>query len=769
MRQFLQELRRRKVLRVAAAYIVATWVLLQVADLLSDILELPIWTPKLILVILVIGFVPSLILAWAYDLTPDGIEATPGGDGTPVKRGSSRPVVLAVGLVTLSLAIGGWWYSGNDVRWARGEAIPAIDAFLDNGDPESAFSLAMQVEGVIPKDPQMDDIWRRFSWTTSILSVPVGATVMWRKYDDPDEEWQALGVTPLYDIHVPFGPSVLRLEAPGYLPLDRVIGGGMAISRTLPVQDVPDAGFIAVNPERFVLETHASLPAGMVRVPEGTASIDDRSVTFRSFLLGRYEVTNKEFQKFVDAGGYRRQDLWEHEFVDNGETFTFDAAISKFVDSTGRPGPGTWAAGTFPAARDDYPVGGVSWYEAAAYARFVGRELPTIHHWRRAFAIALLAFELPASNVNGEAIAAVGEHLGIGWTGTYDMLGNVREWCLNSTADGQKVIVGGAWNDAPYLVEESTSTPFRIPAFDRSPTNGFRLAATNDEANVINVTHLAVIDEIPTPLPEPISDEVFAAKLSDFDYDQSPLDAEVEEIIEFRYWTRQRVTVNTSDGEDRIPIYLYLPKRETSRHQALVYWPGAATQVFESVDSTTVQLDFVLRNGRAVAMPILKGMYERKLSNRPGWDTHTGRDLAIEQVREFRRAIDYLETRSDIESDNLGFAGFSWGGRVGAIVLAVEDRFKVAVLNQAGINATDHTDINVVNFLPRVTTPVLHFSGRYDTDFRFETSSKPFYDRLGTPLQDKKHIVEPTGHFVAPAVVSGETLDWLDKYLGPVE
>jgi pimeloyl-ACP methyl ester carboxylesterase len=165
----------------------------------------------------------------------------------------------------------------------------------------------------------------------------------------------------------------------------------------------------------------------------------------------------------------------------------------------------------------------------------------------------------------------------------------------------------------------------------------------------------------------------------------------------------------------------------------------------------------------------MKGMFERRLQSRPGWDTHTGRDLAIEQIREFRRAIDYIETRSDVEADNLAYAGLSWGGRVGAMVLAIEDRFVAAVLNQAGINATDHPDINVVNFLPRVTIPVLHFSGRYDTDFRFETSSKPFFDRLGTDAKDKKHVVEPTGHFVSPTVAAGETLDWLDKYLGPVD
>ncbi len=755
-------------LRVAAAYVVASWVLLQVADLLSPILDLPTWSSKLVFFVLLIGFVPSLILGWAYDLTTDGVEVTASPNGIPASS-LGGPIVLAVAVVVIGLVIGAYWYSGQDARWARSKAMPAIEELLENGDSEAAFSLAMQVESAIPNDAEMADIWDTFSWTTSIPSDPQGATVYRRAYNNPDAEWQELGVTPLYDIRVPFGPSVLRLEAPGYLPLLRVIGGGMATLANLSVQKVPSADFVTVNPELFQLETESSIPGDMVRVPQGTASIDDHSVTFRSFLLGRHEVTNREFQKFVDAGGYSRRDLWEHEFVGDEGVLSFDDAMAVFIDSSGRTGPSTWVAGTYRSGEDDFPVAGVSWYEAAAYARFVGRELPTIHHWRRAFAVALLAFELPASNVDRDGIRPVGDNLGIGWTGTYDMLGNVREWCFNSTEDGQKVIVGGAWDDAPYMVEQGVAAPFRMPALDRAPMNGLRLATTNDESSVVDATRAAVVDVGPAPIPEPVSDEVFTAKLSDFEYDHTALNAEIEMTIESRHWTRQRISIDSANGEERIPIYLYLPKRESSRHQALLYWPGAATQILDSVDDTAFQLSFVLRNGRAVAIPVLKGMYERRFAARPSWRTHAGRNLAIEQVREFRRVIDYLETRADIESDNLGYAGFSWGGRVGAIVLAVEDRFKVAVLNQAGINTRDHADINVINFLPRVDTPVLHFSGLYDTDFRFETSSKPFFARLGTADQDKKHVVEPTGHFVDTTVVTGETLDWLDKYLGPVD
>ena len=74
MGKFFDELKRRNVVRVGIAYAVATWVLLQMTEVVTPILELPDWAPKLIFLILAVGFVPALILAWAFELTPEGIK-----------------------------------------------------------------------------------------------------------------------------------------------------------------------------------------------------------------------------------------------------------------------------------------------------------------------------------------------------------------------------------------------------------------------------------------------------------------------------------------------------------------------------------------------------------------------------------------------------------------------------------------------------------------------------------------------------------------------
>jgi len=89
------------------------------------------------------------------------------------------------------------------------------------------------------------------------------------------------------------------------------------------------------------------------------------------YLIGRYEVSNRAFKRFVDAGGYERRDLWKHRFVEGDRELSWDAAMARFTDRTGRRGPAGWEAGSYPEGQADYPVTGVSWYEAAAYAELV--------------------------------------------------------------------------------------------------------------------------------------------------------------------------------------------------------------------------------------------------------------------------------------------------------------------------------------------------------------------------------------------------------------
>ena len=103
MSGFFEELQRRKVYRVAAAYIVAAGFLIQIASAAFPAWELPNWGLRLVIALLLIGFPIALVLAWAYDITPQGIQSTPKTPGAHRRR---NLILLIVSAVIVSAAAG---------------------------------------------------------------------------------------------------------------------------------------------------------------------------------------------------------------------------------------------------------------------------------------------------------------------------------------------------------------------------------------------------------------------------------------------------------------------------------------------------------------------------------------------------------------------------------------------------------------------------------------------------------------------------------------
>ena len=89
---FFEELSRRKVYRVAVAYVIVAGGIIQLASAVFPAWELPNWSLRLVIVLLLLGFPIALILAWAFDITPAGIQATPM---LPTTSGSVEPASSA--------------------------------------------------------------------------------------------------------------------------------------------------------------------------------------------------------------------------------------------------------------------------------------------------------------------------------------------------------------------------------------------------------------------------------------------------------------------------------------------------------------------------------------------------------------------------------------------------------------------------------------------------------------------------------------------------
>ena len=687
----------------------------------------------------------------------------------------------ALALVALAGALTWTLQQRGRERWAREEALPQLEALIGQDDHVAAFDLATRIERVIPNDPRLKALEPAYTAPITLTSDPAGATVSFRPYDSTDADWRPIGQTPLTGVTMPWGVGLWKLEYPGRSTgVFAMRNPGVQFGNTPDPalrQRFQDTDFTlhladgGTTPAEMVLVQSAALPVPLIQ--------EESSVDLPPFFIDRFEVRNREFKEFVDAGGYARAELWRDLPFGDGIAGWQDA-VAKFVDTTGRPGPATWEAGTYRDGMADNPVDGVSWFEAVAYARFRGKELPTAYHWYRAAMSpnerleSMATAMITASNFAGRGTTPVGKQGGIGPYGTYDMAGNVREWLWNVSPNGRWT-AGGAWNQAPYLFNERDSAP----PLDRSPGNGFRCMRTQHG--------LAYAAELREPIAQtsvdfaslmPVADAAYAVLAQQLDYSPGGLDPRVE-TVESRnpLWTRERITLATGYDDTRFAAHLFLPAGGTPPYQVVIYVPHAGFTMrrvessdFEPTDSAQ-PLDFIPKSGRALVVVALEGSFERAWSpaRRESMSYAERYRIRLRHGRQdLGRVIDYLATRQDIDTGRIGWFGVSWGAQAMTPVLAVEPRFRAVVLDGGGVFLFDIPETEqFYNYLPRITQPVLMLNGRWDIDVSLEAQQR-FLELLGTPADQKSHIVFEAGHGALPHnKLVRATLDWYDKYLGP--
>jgi dienelactone hydrolase len=705
--------------------------------------------------------------------------------GKPETGFKLRKVLIPVLLVIiLGVTVGAVYLFKRQakIHWAREEAIPEIERLIEENDVwrnlVEPYQLALRAEKILGSDPDLAELISRISLETNILTSPPGAKVYMKEYMDADAEWNFLGETPLEKIRVPIGIYRWRLEKEGY---DTVLAAA-STWKMVSLNFAGNAGAGIADTLIRNLDKVGSIPPGMVRIPaKGILNIRD------DFFIGRYEVTNREYKTFVDAGGYQNREYWKHPFVKNGKELPWEKAMSELVDQSGQQGPSIWLGGDYPEGEDDYPVSGVCWYEAAAYAEFVGMSLPTSSHWavaagmftpmvqvRQLGGFAILA---PFCNFNQHGTVAVGSLSGITAYGAYDMAGNVREWCWNRTLTG-RVIRGGSWQDNTY----EFGNVRQAPAMDRSPRNGIRLAFYPDPDSIPEelFAPLQSPEAFDISKHQPVSDNIFQIYKELFAYDKSELNSNVEYREESQGgWVLEKVSFDAAYGGERVQAYLFLPLNVKPPFQTVIYFPGSAaammssSQDMESYYEFTMFLNFIVRNGRAVLFPIYKGTFERGKPEltaiHTGADSYAYNEFLIQLVKDCRRSIDYLETRPDIDSSKMAYYGMSWGGYTGIIITALEERLTASILlaGSLGVEGVKlKPEVDPINYVTRVRIPTLMLNGKYDTGI--DDFIRPALDLLGTPSEDKDLILYDTDHIPPRAEYIKEILAWLDKYLGPV-
>jgi len=324
--------------------------------------------------------------------------------------------------------------------------------------------------------------------------------------------------------------------------------------------------------------------AGMVFVP-GEDQLTD-------YWIDRTEVTNRDFKTFVESGRYD----------------------DRFRDRTGRPGPATWEFGAYPQGQDAYPVNGVSWFEAVAYCRFAGKTLPAVRHWRRAFGETFFAEVVTLANFRGRAIESTEQLKDIGPFGTTGMAGNVREWAWNDV-EGQRYILGGAWNDPLYMAVDDDARP----AEDRSDTNGFRcISETAPSAPAVYAAGTPSRG-LEYATQTPVDDATFDVFRRFYDYERLPLDAKTESTVDAGEFTRERVSFTAAYAGERVLANILIPKNRQPPYSTVIWFPGgyAVRLLHSDEDVFSYYFDFLPRSGYAVVYPVYQGLYERRVRAAP--------------------------------------------------------------------------------------------------------------------------------------------------------
>ena len=399
------------------------------------------------------------------------VAAPAPGTGAVAARRNRRAAIAAAAAVAVAaiLAI----YVASRSGRTSVPALHAIAQASDAGRADEAFRL-MQEARVDLNDARLAAVDKRIGGTLAIDSSPRSAAVSVRRVGSTDPSQVSpplsLGRTPIAGRRLVAGEYVVDLSGDGVVPVSFLArlppGQELRVSRRLAASTKGRERMVPVDP-------------GIPTLPGNTTNVP-------AFLIDAYEVTNEEFARFVTSGGYANAALWPDTMVVEGRSVPRLDALRKLVDRTNLPGPRGWSGGAFPEAKARHPVSGVSWYEASAYARWVGKELPAHAQWWRAAMDAHgEGFPWGTDAKTAESRANFGQvgtrevgafPSGVSPFGCYDMAGNVREWLRDAQPGGSRYsVTGGSFLDPTYMFE-----PSHLEWFNPTYANeamGFRLVA----------------------------------------------------------------------------------------------------------------------------------------------------------------------------------------------------------------------------------------------------------------------------------------------------
>tara|TARA_B100001057_G_scaffold287564_1_gene287642 strand:+ start:1815 stop:4070 length:2256 start_codon:yes stop_codon:yes gene_type:complete len=742
----LDKLKESKIFKVVSGYAIAAFITVQIASLVSDSFGFGQEFMQNIIVIFLIILPFIALIAWAASS----------------KYGTFK--ILGISLILLFTG-----YGTGSYIWVNNFMLPQVKEYISNDDNVSAWLTSSRINSFAPFFSSISENSDDISALANIKVQQDGVSVSWKAYGQ-DDEWRFLGKSPLKSARLPKGILKFKLEKEGYETTFF-----SSSNPSLKLYNSPfDPGW---SPDPISLQIEGSVPAGMIYIQGGNfvpaltgQGVDP--VFLHPFYIDKFEVTNQEFKEFLDAGGYENAQYWvEMDFIKEGVSLSFQEAKSIMIDSTGMTGPAGWEVGTYIQGTENMPVTGISWYEALAYARYKGNILPPMFHWAKAafppdeILSPISPKLLKLANFSKESIKVVGQ--GEGAYGTFDMAGNAKEWVWNIFG-GRGLTLGGAFDEPTYLASQTSPEP----RMNRSLKNGFRTV------RLINSRDLNPYgDPIQTQAPrdlsfyKPMNDEVFNVYSRSFQVSSSkPKYDEIYIDESHPVWTKERISLDVGYNNEKMDLLIFRPKQVYGSSSPVIVHPGAnyytTPPEIDDINPGEFSLDFLIKSGKTLVWPAWKGSLNRMPDNRgSSEDTlRRFRNQFVAWVEDTDKTLDYLETRPDIDTDNIFYLGMSYGALFNTHTLLFEDRYKGAILYVGGAFPTYPPLVDGINHLPRIKTPLLMLNGEQDYLVP-KSAANFFYQSTGTAIEDKKIVFYDSGHWPLPRnQMIKETLSFIEKY-----
>jgi len=631
---------------------------------------------------------------------------------------------------------------------------------FDDEDNYFVFKRTKKLMDIFPKNKLLKLYFEKSTYPINIKSDSLQALVF-IKYGD-DTLWTEIGLTPIDSIRVPWfkGKYDFQLK--------------FKVNNRIIVATPDRSGeFDFGNIEQYPIE-HAIIPEtknSMMFFP----GINFGNVSIETFSISKTEVSNKEFQDFVNSGGYEDSQYWDFPIKIGGLEYNFEGSIKKFIDKHGQYGPANWSYGQYANNAENFPVTGISWFEARAYAKYKGYKLPNIFQWLSSAGLSGFVSDLPdisRSNLESSQLCEVGDSRGENYFQLKNIAGNVREWTTNPQGgeNDKFSILGGSYSDNFYSFNDYHA----ISPFDRSIGNGFRVVQSPHSSELELLDNL-VVDFIERDilLENNVSDDVFSIYRGQFSYDQYDLNPIIDSIFDYENYIAYRFQLTPAyKNNEPLHGYVVYSNKNKSKLKPIIQFPSAWAIGSNSdnwiIEATITNYNYLLAEGYAIVCPVYYSTYNRNKILKTWWANESDdyKNTIIKIGKDYKRSIDFIVSRNNFDFENLTYMGYSWGSIMSNILLAIDDRVKSAFICAGGLQVQkSKPEIDPALFTRRISIPVMHITGKNDGIFDYENSQIPMQKLLGTPPENQEMIVlEGVGHIIPKDIIIENHLRWLERY-----